>query len=1142
MFQRSLGAHSRRSSFAFVCAPVGARVGALGAFVAVTLALAATAHAQRVVRVDPKPPILQMPAVPYVAALDTMALSTLRYREIGPFRGGRSVAAVGSTARPLEYWMGTTGGGVFKTLDGGMNWTPMTDKYFGGTIGAIGVSESSPGTVYVGTGEYPIRGNVSPGDGVWKTTDGGATWSFLGLRETQHISRVKVHPTNPDVVWVGAQGKAFANSQERGVYKSVDGGKSWKRTLFVGDSAGVTDLVLDPTNPNVLYATIWQVYRRPWKLWSGGTASGMWKSIDGGETWVEMTRNRGLPRGMWGNSGITVSPANPRRLWALIEADEGGVYRSDDAGESWTLVNSQRMLRQRAWYYSRVFADPRDTNTVYALNTGLYRSSDGGKTFVGIRVPHGDNHDLWIAPNDPQRMINANDGGANVSFTAGRTWTDQDFATAQFYHVSTTNHFPYWVCGAQQDNSTLCGPSRKAGGIAIGDWKDAGGGESGYVTALPTDPDVVFAGSYGGLLTRKDFKTGFEKNVQPWPDNPMGYSSEDIKHRFQWTFPIVVSPHDPQVLYVGGSELWRSRNEGQSWTQLSPSLARNDPKTLGPSGGPITKDQTGVETYGTIFSMAESPMKKDVLWVGSDDGFVQLSQDGGKSWTNVTPKELPEFARISMIEPSHYSASVVYVAANRFQMDDWTPYLYRSTDFGKSWTRITTGIDARQFTRVIREDPVRRGLLFAGTEKGIWVSFNDGEAWQPLQRNLPPVPVHDLVIKEGDLVVGTHGRSFWILDDISVLRQVHAEALNKPAHLFQPRDPYREALGRGFGGGGGGQSPVGQNPGGGAVFHYHLKNPNQTVTVEIADAKGNPVRRFTSAQDSATAADSLRADTRRMARRDSLIKIGLSADSAAKRTPYVAPGGPVASFDDDDETPFRAPRPPRVANKAGMNTFAWNLRYPEPSSFDGMILWAAGVQGPVAPPGKYVARFTVGGEVFTKTFELKKDPRLTATQAELEEQFRIAIAVRDRFSDANDAVRGVRGVKSQLVERGPKLKGPDSSTFAGIATRFGSRMGGVEGEVYQVKNQSSQDPLNFPIKLNNKIGALAGVVSAADGKPTAQSYDVFNILSDSLEAAITSLRLIVSEELPKVNDILKRNGLAPVTANIPGPKKVKFTP
>jgi photosystem II stability/assembly factor-like uncharacterized protein len=1115
-----------------------ARLGAL----ALVAALPATTTAQRPVRVNPVAPILQMPVAPQHGTIDTAAFTTLRYREIGPFRGGRSVAVAGSASRPLEYWMGTTGGGVFKTTDGGMNWAPMTDKYFGGTIGAIGVYDGNPDIVYVGTGEYPIRGNVSPGEGVWKTTDGGRTWSFLGLRETQHISRVRVHPTNPDIVWVGAQGKAFANSQERGVYKSTDGGKSWKRTLFVGDSAGVTDLVLDPTNPNVLYAAIWQVYRKPWKLWSGGAASGLWKSTDGGETWTEITRNRGLPRGIWGNTGVTVSPANPRRLWALIEAEEGGVYRSDDAGESWVKVNEQRMLRQRAWYYSRIFADPKDTNVVYALNTGLYRSTNGGKAFTAIRVPHGDNHDLWIAPNDPQRMANANDGGANVSFTGGRAWTDQDFATAQFYHVSTTNHFPYWVCGAQQDNSTLCGPSRKPGGITIADWQDAGGGESGYVTTLPDKPNVVFAGSYGGLLTRKDFATGFSKNVSPWPDNPMGYSSEDIKHRFQWTFPIVVSPHDPKVLYVGGSELWRSTNEGQSWTQISGSLARADKMTMGPSGGPITKDQTGVETYATIFAMAESPVKAGVLWTGSDDGWIHVSQDNGKTWTNVTPKALPEFARISIIEPSRYAAGTAYVAANRFQLDDWAPYLFRTTDFGKTWTRIDAGIERTQFTRVIREDPVRRGLLFAGTEKGVWVSFNDGESWQPLQRNLPPVPVHDLAIKEGDLVVGTHGRSFWILDDISILRQVSPEVMAKGAHLFAPRDPYRESLGGGFGGGGGGQSPVGQNPPAGLQLRYWLKGANQTVTLEIQDAKGNVVRRFTSAQDSASAADSVRADARRLARRDSLVKAGVSAEEAARRTPYVAPGAPRPADDDDDETPFRAPRPPRVANKAGMNTFVWNFRYPEPTSFDGMILWAAGVQGPLAPPGKYVAKLSVGGEVLTRTFELKKDPRLNATQAELEEQFRVAMAVRDRFSDANDAVRGVRGVRTQMADRAPKLRGADSSLFDGIRQRFSTRMGGVEGEVYQVKNQSSQDPLNFPIKLNNKIGALAGVVGSADGKPTAQSYQVFEILSDSLENAITTLRVIVDDELPKVNEILKRNGLAPVTANLPEKKKVKFTP
>ena len=1092
-------------------------------------------------RVDPPQPILITPAVAYTAAgVDTTAFSTLRYREIGPYRGGRSVAVAGSPGRPFEYWMGTTGGGVFKSTDGGMNWLPVTDKYFGGTIGAIGVSESNPNIVYVGTGEYPIRGNVSPGEGVWKTTDAGATWTFIGLRETQHISRVRVHPTNPDIVWVGAQGKAFASSPDRGVYKSVDGGTTWKRTLFVGDSAGVTDLVLDPGNPDILYATTWQVYRRPWKLWSGGAASGMWKSTDGGETWTELTRNKGLPGGLWGNSGITVSRAKPSRLWALIEAEDGGVYRSDDAGASWIKMNEQRMLRQRAWYYSRIFADPKDTNTVYAENTGLYRSTNGGRTFTPIRVPHGDNHDLWIAPNDNQRMINANDGGGNVSFNAGRTWTDQDFATAQFYHVSTTNDFPYHICGAQQDNSTLCGPSRKPGGIGREDWEDAGGGESGYVAASPTDPNVIFAGSYGGLLTRKEMNTGFERNVQPWPWNPMGHSSEDIKHRFQWTYPIVFSPHDPRVLYVGGSELWKSMTEGQSWARISPPLARNDPMTLGPSGGLITKDQTGVETYGTIFAMAESPVKKDVLWVGSDDGLVQVSPDGGKTWTRVTPKDLPDFARISIIEASHWLPGTAYVAANNFQQDDWTPYIFRTNDYGKTWKRITTGIDPREFVRVVREDPVRRGLLFAGTEKGIWVSFDDGDSWQKLQRNLPPTPVHDLAIKEGDLVVATHGRSFYVMDDISVLRQITTGLTDKSTHLLKPRDPYREALGGGFGGGGGGQTPIGQNPPSGAIFHYWLKNPNQTVTFEVIDAKGASVRRWTSAPDSATAADSIKREDRRMARRDSLVRTGITADSAAKLTPYIAAGGPVVD-PNDEEAPFRAPRPQRVANKAGMNAFIWNLRYPDASSFDGMILWAAGITGPMAPPGMYTVKMTVGGAALSHVFELKKDPRVKATQAELAEQFALAMQVRARFSDANDAVKGVRGVKVQLNDRGPRLRGGDSTEFAGIATRFSGRMSAVEAEAYQVKNQSSQDPLNFPIKLNNKIGALMGVVGMGDGKPTAQTYDVFAELSDSLEFQLVSLRTVVADELPKVNAILKRSGLQPIEANIPE-KKPKFIP
>ncbi|MFL5577178.1 MAG: WD40/YVTN/BNR-like repeat-containing protein [Gemmatimonadaceae bacterium] len=1110
--------------------------------VAASLAAPAAAGAQSA-RSAPNSPL----AAPY----DSSAFAALKWREIGPFRGGRSVAVAGSAARPYEYWFGSTGGGVFKSTDGGHAWAPVTDKFFGGTVGAIGVAESSPDVVYVGSGEYPIRGNVSNGDGVFKTTDGGKTWSNVGLRETEQISRVRVHPRNPDVVFVGAQGKVWAPSAERGVYKTVDGGKTWRKVLFRNDSTGVTDLVMDPANPDVLYAAFWQAGRTPWQLVSGGAGSGIFKSTDGGEHWTELTRNPGLPTGLLGNIGIAVSPANPKRLWALVEADSGGVFRSDDGGATWTRTNAERKLRQRAWYYSRIFADPKDTSVVYALNTGFYRSTDGGKTFKSIPVPHGDNHDLWIAPNDPQRMIEANDGGANVSFNGGKTWSEQDQATAQFYHVITTTHFPYRVCGAQQDNSTLCGPSRAAGGIGIGEWQDAGGGESGYIASRADDPDVVYAGSYGGLTTRKDLRTGLERDVNPWPDNPMGHSAEDLKYRFQWTFPIVLSPHDPKTLYVASNVLFRSTNEGQSFAPISGDLTRHDPRTLGASGGPITKDQTSVEYYGTIFAVAESPVTAGVIWTGSDDGMIHVTRDGGKTWTNATPAGFPEWTRVSIIEPSHTRAGTAYVAANRYQLDDKQPYLFRTADYGKTWTRIdpvgraladgaspaqsAASAAARQmeFTRVIREDPERPGLLYAGTERGVWVSFDDGARWQRLQLNLPPVPVHDLAVKEGDLVAATHGRSFWILDDLSPLRQLTPAVVAKPAHLFAPRAAYRIS----WGGGRGADAarPVGKNPPSGAVVSYWLATANQDVTLDFLDAAGKVIRSFSSRQDSATAADSVTKARKAEARRDSLTKAGVSADSVKKlEAKGEGAGEGSGGGEEEEEGPRRAPRPPRVPNKAGLNSFVWDLRYADASSFDDMILWAGGTRGPVAPPGTYAVRLTtnVGGGRTSETqrLELRKDPRSAATASDLREQFAFLMKIRAKVSEANDAVKTIRNARAQLADREKALQGTKQGAtllprYKALSTVLAERLGTVEGEIYQVKNQSSQDPLNYPIKLNNRISALAGVVGGTEARPTDQSYTVFNVLALQLDRQLLKMRETTTDLLPRVNAVLREAGL-----------------
>ncbi len=1055
-------------------------------------------------------------ATPY----DSTVFAALKWREIGIFRGGRSVAVAGSASRPNEYWMGTTGGGVFKTTDGGHTWMPATDKYFGGTIGAIGVSESNPDIVYVGTGEYPIRGNVSHGDGVFKTTDGGKKWELVGLAETGQISRVRVHPTNPDVVWVGAQGHAFGPNSERGVFKTTDGGKTWRKVLFRNDSTGVSDLVLDPSNPDVLYAAFWQAQRKPWQLVSGGSGGGIFKSTDGGEQWTELTRNPGLPPGLLGNIGLSVSAAKPSLVWALIEAGAGGVYRSDDGGSSWRYVNAERKLRQRPWYYSRIFADPKDTNTVYGLNVLAYRSTDGGRTFRHLPDPHGDNHDLWIAPNDPQRMIEGNDGGANVSFNGGRTWTDQDYATAQFYHVTTTNHFPYRVCGAQQDNSGVCGPSRWPGGIDRAQWYDVAG-ESGHIQARPDDPDITYGGDNSGFLARVDHKTGFWRMISPWPDSPDGHPAGEGKFHFQWTAPLLISPHDPHVLYHGGNVLFKSVNEGQSWAVVSPDLTRHDPATLGPSGGPITLDQTTAEYYGTIFALAESPRVKGLLWAGSDDGLVHLTRDGGKTWKDVTPPAVAPFTRISAIEASHHAPGTAYLAVNRYQLEDMAPYIYKTTDYGRTWRKIANGIPATEFARVVREDPVRPGLLFAGTERGVWVSFDDGASWQSLRLNLPIVPVHDLAIKEGDLVAATHGRSFWILDDISPLRQLSRPVPREAVHLFKPRDAYRVDWGGGFFGGGTDAHPVGKNPPNGAMIYYWLKEKNREVRLEVLDAAGGVIRGFTSRQDSLTVLDSARTDSLRRVRTDSLRSAGVT-DSVKIDSILAAD----TLKDVDKPWPRRPPAAPRVANKAGLNLFTWNLRYPDAAAFWGMV--GVATDGPMAPPGAYRVRVRAGGRAYTSSFGLKADPRSKVTPAELREQFAFLKRLRDTVDAATTAVLTIRNVRAQLEDRLGAASPSDTARLAGVARPLAERLAAIEAGIYEVRNRSFQDPLNFPPKLVERISSLASVVGGIDARPTAQASEVLRTFAPELQKQLLALREMLAHDLPPVNTVFKTAKLAAV--------------
>ena len=1042
--------------------------------------------------------LLVLPTVGRAQAVyDSTVFTGLTWREIGIFRGGRTVAVAGSAARPREYWMGTTGGGVFKSTDGGDTWTASSDKYFGGTIGAFGVSASNPDIVYVGTGEFPIRGNVSRGDGVFKTTDGGKTWTALGLAGTRQIARVRVHPTNPDIVYVAAQGDPFGPSPDRGVYKSTDGGKTWNKVLFRNDSTGASDLIMDPSNPDILYATLWQTRRRPWTLTSGGAGSGIFKSTDAGAHWTELTHNPGLPTGPLGNMGITVSPVMPSRVWALIEADSGGVYRSDDGGATWSWINRDHKLRVRAWYYMKIYADPKDSNEIYATNVIFYRSKDGGRTFQHIDVLHGDTHDLWIAPNDPDRMIMGDDGGGTVSINGGKTWSDQDFATAQFYHVATTNHFPYKVCGAQQDNSGVCGPSRWPGGIDRSQWYDVSG-ESGFIQARPDTPDVTFGGDNSGFLIRIDHRTGMGQLVNPWPDSPDGHPASEGKYRFQWTAPLLISPHDPNTMYIGGNVLFKTTNEGKSWTAVSPDLTRHDPATLGPSGGPITLDQTTAEYYATIFALAESPLVKGLIWVGSDDGLIHLTRDGGLHWANVTPAGFGDFTRVSIIEPSHYAPGTAYVAANRYQLQDETPLIYKTADYGKTWTKLVSGIPAAEFVRAVREDPVRRGLLFASTERGVYVSFNDGGLWQSLRRNLPIVPVHDLAIKDGDLIAATHGRSFWILDDISPLEQLADSAMKGSAHLYRPRSPYRVDWGQSGGFGDNPAHPVGKNPPSGAIVYYWLKTAGQPVALDVLDSGGAVIRSFSSVQDSLTRVDSLAGEVTKKARTDSLHQAGIT-DS----TKVDSILGDTLK-DDDKPWPHRPPADPRLPDKAGLNRFAWSLRIPSAQSFWGNR--DIGTDGPMVLPGRYRLRLRVGNETYVQPLVVRADPRGHATPAALAQQFRLLRQIRDTVHAATSTIVALRNVRAQLDDRLPKLSGAALTQ----AQALRDRVWAAEDSLYQGRLQDVEDELVYASRPVERISTLFGMAESADGRPPQQVYDVFALFAPALQRELEAAHAAIT--------------------------------
>ncbi|UZO81982.1 glycosyl hydrolase [Aquimarina sp. ERC-38] len=992
----------------------------------------------------------------------------LEYRLIGPFRGGRSAAVTGVPGKPNLYYFGATGGGVWKTTDGGRTWNNISDGFFGGSVGAVAVAKSDPNVIYVGGGEKTLRGNVSSGYGIGKSVDAGKTWTSSGLPKSRHVPRIIIHPTNPDIAYAAVLGNIYKPTENRGIYKSIDGGKNWKKILFANADAGAVDLTLDPTNPRILYASTWNARRTPYSLSSGGKGSALWKSTDSGTTWKEISTNKGFAKDTLGIIGVTVSPVDSERVWAIVENKEkGGIYRSDDGGDTWEHINDDRALRQRAWYYSRIYADPKDKDVVYVVNVSYHKSKDGGKNFSSYRAPHGDHHDLWIAPENPNRMIIGDDGGAQITYDGGETWsTYRNQPTSQFYRVTTDNHFPYRIYAAQQDNSTIRINHRTTGSsISERDWEPTAGGESAHIAVDPKDNEIVYGGSYDGFLTRVNHRNETLRSISVWPDNPMGHGAEDMKYRFQWNFPIFFSKHNSNRLYTFSNHVHMTENEGQSWKILSKDLTRNDPKTLKSSGGPITQDNTSVEYYGTIFAAAESPVKEGVLWTGSDDGLVHLSQDGGTSWTNVTPKGMPEWMMINSIEPSTFDAGTCYIAGTKYKTGDFTPYLYKTTDYGKSWKKITNGIPPEHFTRVIREDLKQKGLLYAGTETGMYISFDDGTSWKPFQLNLPIVPITDLKVKEDNLIVATQGRSLWILDDLSVIRQLNnKKSGTNSSFLLQPKPSYRMQ----------GSSvkdakTEGINHPAGVMTYFYLDTFNKekdTISLTYLTTKNDTINTYYSS-----------------------VKKG----SKKLEIPDV---------------------------EKGSNLFTWNMRGKGAEKLDSMVLWWANLDGPKAVPGTYKVSLAVNNKaIATQEFKILADPRAEATPEQMQQQFNFITEVNKVVDRAHQSIKKIRTINKQLSQF-EKEYGQDEKTKALVekAKNLQKDFSKIEKALYQTQNKSNQDPLNFPIRLTNKLGHLNSLVGMGDFGPTDQDIAVKKELTQQIEKQLTTFDSLLSKEVKTFNN------------------------
>jgi photosystem II stability/assembly factor-like uncharacterized protein len=1076
----------------------------------------------------------QAPAGP-PPGVDPALLSTFKWRSIGPERGGRSIAISGVKGHPELGYFGATGGGLWKTTDRGASWTPVTDgQLHSSSVGAVAVSETNPDVVFIGTGESCIRGNIQPGDGVYKSTDAGKTWTRIGFEHSDAISKIRIDPTNADIVFVADFGKYSVPSAERGVYKSTDGGKTWKQVLFRDNNTGAVDLWIDRNNPKVIFAAMWEAFRKEYTMSSGGPGSGLFKSTDGGDTWTEITHNPGLPAGIDGKIGVTVSGADSTRVYALVENANGGVFVSNDAGATWALANRQRDLRQRAFYYTHITADPHNKDLVYAQDVGTWKSSDGGKTFS--QYAGSDSHDIWIDPDDSNHFMYANDGGGTETFTAlaQPIWSTRAYASGQFYHVITTAHVPYHVCGAQQDSSTICVPSdeglaggggrrggggggggRGAGGAPadpLANTYGAGGAEPGYIAPDPNDPDIYYAGgNNGSFLTKINRRTGENREVGPYPLEFSGQASKDLVERVQWTFPIIFSQVDTHVLFTGTQHLWRSINGGQSWDKLGgDALTRHDPSTMSDSGGPITHDMNSPEVYATVFAIGPGKTDVNVVWTGSDDGIVSVTKDGGKTFANVTPKDMPDFGRVSIIDASKFDAASAYVAVKKPLLDDQKPYIFRTHDFGKTWTKIVTGLGPTDYVHTVREDPNRKGLLYAGTQHGVYYSYNDGDTWRSLSLNLPDVQISDLWVEANDLAIATHGRGFYILDNVGPIRQYGAEFVNaKSVYLFKPNAAIRSATT--------------------ATIAYWVKDAPQSMTIDIVDPKGNVAHAF--AMGGGAAGGGRGGGGGRASGGGRAAGAGAGGGAPAPVAggggSTCAPGAGGGGFGGRGGRGGAATGPDPLPTAPGLNCVNWSLRYANAIDFPNDIMWGGGTTGPLAAPGTYQVKLTVDGVTQTQSLVVKRHPLYKdVTDADLQEQFDLAIQVRDKVSEANQAVIDIRHVKTEVADR--LTKSQDAGLKA-AGDKLTTNLSAVEQDIYQVKNEAGQDPLNFPIKTNNRLGALLEMIGHGDGKPIGNAPVVFRDLSVELKGETDRLARVVATDLVAFNAEAKRLGLTEVT-------------